>query len=336
MREILKILGFDKWLWQTTGVIDHGVGFNYPGTQPIRVLLHVTIHYFQNTHVGFLNEIKLLIKENKLDSELDIQFGEVPIEIELGRYRTPRIHGGKIQIHETFLSYQWAVSYAIYVLFLELIDYPKINSNVGFVKYKVTEEKIENAKKLFDYAKLLIKHFESWDKDLLPNPERYQAEERNYVEQSSMFFTESIKFILCHEFAHAKKHMDNLPDESCNSCFQEIENEADNIAIDNIMQGDILREKIIVEVGIVLGILSMIFFRSTTTGIKHPNVEDRLTNALIRMGALPNSDVWAIACIGLELWDKQFNLSLDWTQSGQNYKDLYYSIIEQIKSRKSQ
>lgn len=170
-------------------------------------------------------------------------------------------------------------------------------------------------------------------KDLLPNPERYNAVDRTYIEQTNILFTEGIKFILCHEVAHAKKHLDNLPDQDCPSCFQEMEYDADNEAIDNILHGANGNE-FILELGVVIGILSMIFFRSTTSGTKHPNVEDRLTNALNRMKANEDSIVWAFACIGLELWDEQFDLKFDWKAKGTiTFRDLYFSIVEQIKSK---
>lgn len=336
MFRLLKLLGMDKWLWQETGTIDHVERGNFPGTQPIRVLTHVTIHFFQNTHNAFFDEIVELVNQGKLDKQLDLQYGEVSIEIGPGNYRTPRINNvtRTIQIHETFLSYQWCITYAIYTLYIETIDYPKVNAEVGYTLKQISPEKIEKAKEVSNYARFLIKHFDKWDKDELPNPERYSAANRDYIEQSNIFFTEGMKFILCHELAHAKKHLDSLPDGSCISCFQEMEYEADNEAIDNILLGAGKEGKFIAEIGIIFGILSMIFFRSTTTGIKHPNVEDRLTNALIRMNAGEDSIAWAFACVGLELWDEQFDLKFDWAAKGKiTFKALYFSIIDQMKSK---
>lgn len=334
--KLLKMLGMDEWLWQETGVIDHSQRANFPGTQPVRVLTHVTIHFLQNTHTDFFDEIVQLVKEGKLDKHLDLQYGEVPIAISETRYRTPKIvnETRTVQLHETFLSYQWCVAYAIYTLYVETIDYPRINEKAGEVVKKVTPEKIEQAKELFAYAKYLIKYFAPWDKENSPNPEKYSAEERIYIEQTNLFYTESMKFILCHELAHAKKHLDNLPDQDCANCFQDMEFEADNEAIDNMLKGANYDNNFLIEIGITLGLLSMIFFRSTTTGVKHPNVEDRLTNALYRMAASDDSIAWAFACIGLELWDEQFELFLNWKQKGKiTYKELYFDIVKQIKEK---
>lgn len=329
----------DEWLWQTEGIIDHGKRANFPGSQPVRVLTHVTIGFFQNTHQEFFDEIVELVKKGKLDNHLDLENGEEGLSMYNGKYRTPKIYNAsrKIYLHETFLSYQWCITYAIYTLFLEKIDYPRCNEIAGYKRYKVTPEKITKAKEVFDYARSIIPYFNEWDKDSLPNPERYPATERNYIEQANVFFTESIKFILCHELAHAKKHLDNLPDESCESCFLEMEFEADNYAIDTILKGATQANRFVLEIGIVLGILSMLFFRSITSGKKHPNVEDRITNALERMGAASDSQAWAFACIGLELWDEQFEHYFDWTGKGNmSYKELYNKIVEQIKSQQKE
>lgn len=337
--ELLKALGMDEWLWQTSGIIDHSKRANLPGTQPVRAVTHVTIGFFQNTHEDFFDEIVALVKAGKLHNELDLQYGEVGISVGDGTYRTPKIYNEKRQVflHETFLSYQWCIVYTIYTIFLETIDYPRCNEIAGYERYKITPEKIGKAREVFDYARFLICYFSEWDKDELPNPERYDAKERDYIEQTSVFFTESMKFILCHELAHAKKHLDNLPDEQCQSCFLQMEYEADNEGIDTILKGATKDNKFVLEIGIVLGILSMLFFRSATGGEKHPNVEDRITNALERMQVEPDSMSWAFACVGLELWDGQFELYFDWKGKGQiTYKELYYDIIRQIKERDSQ
>lgn len=333
---LLKLLGMDEWLWQKTGIIDHGKRANFPGTQSIRVLTHITIHFFQNTHIGFFDEIVMLVQDGKLDKHLDLQYGEVSLEIAAGKYRTPKIINNTrtIQIHETFLSYQWCMTYAIYTLFVETVDYPKVNAEAGYEAKKINPEKIKKAKDVFNYGKFLIKHFDHWDKDDLPNPEKYPAADRDYIEQTNIFFSEGMKFILCHELVHAKKHLGKLPEESCQECFQDMEFDADNEAIDNILLGAGEHGKFIAEVGITLGILSMIFFRSTTTGKKHPNVEDRLTNALQRMQASEDSFAWAFACVGLELWDEQFELNFDWNSKGKiTYKELYFEIVTQLKAK---
>jgi hypothetical protein len=90
-----------------------------------------------------------------------------------------------------------------------------------------------------------------------------------------------------------------------------------------------------VETGIVFGLLSMFFFRSTTESIKHPNTEDRLTNALDRLNLEDDSFCWGIACVGLKMWDEQFGHYFSWEPHPVSYKRQYYDIVRQIKEAPS-
>lgn len=328
-----------NWITQKEGIIDHSDRAAFKGTQPVRVLVHMIVASFQHTHLGFLREIMKLTEEGLLNKQLDMQYSEDPISMAAtgGRgYRTPKIVNATrtIQLHETFLSYQWCICYSIYVLYLETIDYPLMNEIAGYQKYPVSSEKIAQAKTVFDYARQLIVFFDRWDKDELPNPEKYLAENRDYIEQTNIFFTESMKFILCHEFVHAKKHLPDLPDPSCDSCYKDMEYEADNEAIDLLLWGTPPEKRFIVDIGIVLGLLSMFYFDAETSGKKHPNLEDRLTNAIERLQISEKSEVWAFACIGIELWDGQFDQRFNWSGKGNiSYREMYHRIVGQIKER---
>jgi len=328
-----------NWITQQEGIIDHSKLANFQGTQPSRVLLPMVIHSFQLTHLEFLRQIRELTADGRLDRQLDMQYGEVGLSKAAtggSGYRTPKIINDTrtIQLHETFLSYQWCICYAVYVLYLETIDYPLMNAIAGYQKYNVSQTEIDQAIELFAYARKLIVYFEVWDKEEMPNPEKYLAERRNYIEQTNIFFTESMKFILCHEFVHAKKHISNLPEAGCDSCYKDMEYEADNEAIDLILWGTPPDRRFIVDIGILFGLLSMFYFDDVTSGKKHPNLEDRLTNAIERLHLSERSEVWAFACVGLELWDNQFDQKFNWSEKGKiSYREMYYNIVGQIKKK---
>ena len=93
--------------------------------------------------------------------------------------------------------------------------------------------------------------------------------------------------------------------------------------------------RIAAEIGAIIGVLSMFFFRASTEGIRHPNSEDRLTNVLERLDLIGNDAAWAIACVGLKFWDSQFGHEFEWQKNPISYKDEYYNIVKQIKARKS-
>ncbi len=330
-----------NWVFQTTGAINHYNSGIHIGTQPVRVIHHMLTYMFINTNKEFFADLQKQIDEGKINKELNLLLGEEPIKIDNKKYRTPRInHETKqIEIHETFLSFLWCCVYSIYVTYIETIDYPRVNKENGKVIKQISQDNISKAKEIFEYAKYLIIDFQSWAKNELPNPEIYLAEKRDYVEQTNLFYTEAVKFILCHEFSHLKKHVDQITKETTNSHFLAFEVEADNDAIDMMIKGISYTDtsfsvahRLAVETGIVFGFLSMFFFSSNTEGVKHPNTEDRLTNALERLNLADNHFAWGIACVGLQMWDKQFGHNFTWSDKIISYKEQYYDIVQQIKN----
>lgn len=328
-----------NWLFKKEGTIDHYNSKNHLGTQPVRVVNHMLVYMFKNTHPLFAKELETEINEKGLNKNLNLVFGEESIINQYNIKTTPYVDTSKtITLHETFLSYAWCITYTIYTLFAETIDFPTINQKLGHQRYPINQGYIDEAYELFDYAKSLIVHFTEWEKDQLPNPEKYSLEgnRRNYIEQTTAIYTEAIKFILCHEFTHAKNHIDKLGDPNLEiSHFLDFEKEADDYAIDLMKKGMIpgLNQEAS-EIGIVIALLLMFFFRRSTISKKHPNSEDRLTTALEKLN-LPDSHVaWGIACIGLKLWDDQFNLNFNWAKE-LPYKESYYKIVKQIKDQNS-
>jgi|ERR1043165_3035399 hypothetical protein len=340
MWHLLKYLKITKedWIRATTrtGTINNYKPEYNLGTQPVRVLHQMVVLMFQATNQKFLNEIAELLKVGKLHNELAILYEEAPIIPGNGKpSNTPRVDVATkaIQLHETFLSYMWCIAYAIFVQYIEKIDKPRLNKENGKITHPVLAEEIDKAKEVFEYGTSLIRHFTPWNKEHLPNPEIYEAASRDYPEQTTLYYTEAIKFILSHELAHIKLHIDKIQNSTPESHFVEYEMEADNYAIQAVKAGINFFNRIAVENGVIISILSMLFFRAATTGKKHPSVEDRLTNALEQLAPKDNHEAWGFACIGLQMWEEQFGLNLTWDDSLPTYKDKYYHIVKQIKDR---
>lgn len=318
-----------NWILQLKGIIDHYNKNTHRGNQPIRVLEHINLYMFANTHPDFNSELIKAINENGFNKVIDINIGDTKIN------KTPYLKCDDKSIHldETFISYLWCVCQSIYTLYIQNIDYPRCNKQLGKETYKVEEGKINKANELFSYAKSLIIDFTEWNKDELPNPEKYLAEDRDFIEQPNCFFTEAMKFILCHEYTHAIKHIDEINKGFYeNSHFMEFEKDADSNSI-NLMKKGIFPNKInelAVHIGIVFGILSMFYFKATTRSEKHPSNEDRLVNALEQLELKDNSSCWGIALIGLNLWIEQFGLPYTRDINLQD-KDAFYNLVAQIK-----
>ncbi len=324
-----------SWLFQKSGTINHYKKEIHSGTQPVRVIHHMILFMFQNTNKEFFKVLLEEIEKQKVNKELKLIHGEEPISVGNGTYRTPRINAETrtIELHETFLSYLWSCTYSIFILYVETVGFPRCNKENGRVTHPISKDNIESANLLFEYAKYLIVDFKDWDKEKLPNPEIYLAEKRDFIEQTNCFYTEAVKFILCHEFTHLTLHVGQINEATIDSHFLEFEMEADNNAIELMKKGILFNaHQLAIENGIIIGLLSMFFFSAKTEGIRHPNAEDRLTNALEKLELKNNPFAWGLACIGLKLWDEQFNHHFEWNDE-LSHRDLYYDIIMQIKSR---
>jgi Peptidase U49 len=179
----------------------------------------------------------------------------------------------------------------------------------------------------------LIAIFVPWDKDNLPNPERYLAIDKDFVEQPNIFYTHALNFIFAHEYIHALKHVDEIMNNSKEkSYYVESEKEADFDAIELMKKGifHLKTNYLSVHIGITIAILSMLFFRPRTSGNKHPNIEDRLTSAFSQLKIEDSSPCWGIALIGIELWAEQFGLNLTWDKKLSD-KDAFKKIINDVK-----
>jgi hypothetical protein len=316
-----------RFLFQRTGIIDQ-YKEHHLGTQPIRVLNNMNLYMFMNTHPGFNGELITAIEKHGLAKKIDIKYGESKIE------RTPYIDNDSkaITLDETFLSYLWCVCHTIYMIYLQTVNFPRVNKIAGFDKYHISSELLSKAYELFDYAKSLIIFFDKWDIDNMPNPERYLAENRDYIEQPNMFYAEAIKFILCHEYVHAIRHIDKIKSTNYeHSHYIEFEREADYEAIELMKRGMSAESSVHpVSIGVTLGILSMFFFKATTKALRHPNTEDRLVQALVQLDLDDDSPCWGLALVGLKLWSEQFGLSLHWNPLVPD-KEAFYEVIGQIK-----
>lgn len=241
-----------NWINQQTGMINHSLIVNLKGKQPIRVLHNVSLYFFQNTHPSFSKELNDAFTKDGFSKIIDIIYEEDAI-------KTPYIRkvDKTIVLQETFLSYLWAIIHNVYTIYIYKIDYPRINKKAGCEVYSIDEDAIEKAEELFQYAKSLKVAYTKWDIKHLPNPEYYDAAKRNFIEQPNVFYSESIKFILAHEYIHAIKHIDVT-----NKKTQlEMEIEADFEAIELLKKGIIPNSDhhLIVEGGIIFGVLSLLF-----------------------------------------------------------------------------
>lgn len=298
------------------------------GIQPIRTLKHNITHRLVERSEDF-------IKELYLDKRL-AQFIKYHAK---GSYlkdrQTPYIdENGVINIHETFLSYIWIISFTIFILYEEGIAIPD-QIIKGLKPYKnQNPELIEIAKELFDYAKSLIVSYSPWDKDYFPNPEFYDSQtiEGWYIERTNDIYVETMNFILFHEIAHAEnKHLRKKKEERLEGDeLKKLELEADTRAIELILKG--CRNQNVTEISILVGLASMLFCRRDLSGDnEHPNIDVRINNYLSIIKPANDSVIWGMLVVFLKLWDEQFSHNFVHGKIYNDFREMYYEISQQIK-----
>lgn len=300
----------------------------HTGNQPIRVLKHNLTSRLEERNEEY---IKSLQSDFKLNKAIIYQVNDLP----LNQRQLPFIDiNGTINIHETFLSYSWIICYYFFVLHEEAFAIPDYIKRGVETPKKHNPELLAQAEELFKYAKLLIVFFENWDIEELPNPEYFDENtpEGWYILRTNDLFVETLNFVLYHEIAHAElEHIKKIKEENLsNEERKKLEIEADYRAINLILLT--CRNTNASSISIIIGLASMLFFKNNLNGgDKHPNIDDRLENAINIINPDKDSSVWTMLCIFLKVWDKQFNLGLQQKEEYDTYKELYYDLITQVK-----
>jgi hypothetical protein len=300
----------------------------HSGIQPIRVLKHNLTHRLVDRNEELIAELQLNFK---LQSQIKYHMAELP----LIEYQRPFIErSGYINIHETFLSYIWSITFSMFVIYEEGIAIPE------YLKRNIEPPKKQNlelynlAKELFDYSKSLIRVYSEWDKDYFPNPEYFDEEtdEGYYILKTNDLYVEVLNFVLYHEIAHAEfEHIKNIKlNKISNEEVKQLELEADTRAIELMLFN--CRNRNATELAITIGLASMLFSRNDLYGgKKHPNIDVRINNFLEKVKLKDDSSVWAILVVFLKLWEQQFLLNFKQKTEYDTYKELYYELLEQAK-----
>jgi hypothetical protein len=306
-------------------------------TQPVRVLYQNLKYWFKNTYPQFQTiELDEAIKQLGLHEKINVIDREDKVAMPAG-VGTFKI----ITIQETFLSYLWCLSYSLLFIYDKQIHEPKINPD-----FKLTEdlkEKISKAHALFKYGLSLLKNYNYWDIEELPNPEYYDELDDEYIEKANSVYINSVNFVLLHEFAHVSlRHIDDDIEHAANETKadgKEIlkgEYEADAFAFERIIKGaSYLTNQSTVATGIVTGLCSFLFFTSTLKGGDHPDPDERLKIALNKLDLKPDDNLWGLSCLAFKLWSMNNGIELDWPPIVNTYNDLFELTIKELIGRKS-
>ena len=302
---------------------------NHQGIQPIRVLKHNITHRLVDRNKELITTLQ---KSGVLDYHINYYANNLPLK----KNQTPSINDKNvISIHENFLSYIWIVTYTIFVLYEEGIVIPDhYKRNIPFHK-KQNPQLMDLVKELFDYSKSLITSYTPWDKDYLPNPEYFDeyCDEGYYVLRTNDLYVEVMNFILYHEIAHGEFDHLKIKNQSKlkGAQLKKIELEADSRAINLLLNSKLNTTK--TELGITFGIMSLLFFKADLYGgSEHPDVDQRLENYLQIIKPKDDSQIWAILVLFMKLWGEQFSYKFVEKPGYENFKILFYELLQQAKN----
>jgi hypothetical protein len=312
----------------------------HAGTQPIRVLQFNIPAQFENTNPDFISLTLDTVATKGLQLGIAYVMNEDAILAKVnGHLQTPFVDGkGKIHVHESFLSYVWCVSFSLWVLYDEAVAKPSQNKFLGYEKNIINNNLIEQTQQLFDYGLSIIRSFSKWNRSELPNPELYPDEMEFYVGRANGIFVNAVNFILCHEFAHVEReHITQIKmGSNTHSHILMFEKEADKRAIELMLDGATEQNRYTRQLGILVGLCCLLFFKKETTGAPtHPDVDDRIHGYLTALNLDSESPLWGVAAMAIRLWDRKFSVDLQYPATIADFKEMYQSLRDQIVASKN-
>lgn len=263
-----------------------------PGNQPVRV--------FYNLHIGTFNDIK-----NKLSAAypaINLNSVKFCFYVDDIRARSPSTSENRIIIHDTFLSFLWSFSYGL------LIKAPMSGK-------EITVEERENATKLLRFAKELLKTYQVWDINNLPNPGLDFKDEKDYIAKVNSVYHYAFTYIIFHEFAHIiLGHLNELGQASKSSNVvssgrrQEMETEADLFALNRMM--DEVKDteyEFNVIFGIITALSSITLTSKVASGGKfHPDPDARIRETLKELDLPEDEYIWGFSTWAFIEWSLLF------------------------------
>jgi len=312
---------------------------NHQGIQPIRVLQYNLTTAFEKTNPSFLQEVMRVINSAGLQSGINYYVFEESIWFSNTQFRSQTPHVDlvkKIALHETFLSYMWIICYSVWILYDETVAKPIQKLQQGENAPVIDFEAATSADLLLTYGRSLFDFYTEWNKETLPNPEKYSTGEAFYIERTNSLFLFAINFILCHEYAHVEKgHIDSLSSATIDD-RKRFELEADARAIELVLKGRDGLNDTSIELGTLMGLGALLFFKkSTSGGLVHPDTDTRIKTYLETLQPPNTSPLWGIASLFFKLWDNQFKLQFTWPKAIFDFKELFYETLKQIEDRKN-
>lgn len=154
------------------------------------------------------------------------------------------------------------------------------------------------------YANTLFKRNTKWNLGVFPNPGLYPKHLSFEINYATNLFQNAIEYILMHEIAHIVHDHGAQDQESLNNEENiDFEYEADRTAYDLLVLGIDDDEMIqSIQVGAVLGLLSVLFSRQKLENTDHPADYKRVKALLSHYDIHKTNFAWGFAAMLLQKW----------------------------------
>ncbi len=281
---------------------------------------------------------ELLIKKGCLKKIIIIPdktpFSQKPTGVFTKRIETD-LSIGTIYINEVYLSYLWLCCCSIYINWYEIIHKPLENGYYGLNIFKINpraEELVQLGLNHFKLASTFLTSTPTWpDYFLSPSIQNGLIAE-DYHGISNGIFLASISFQILHEIGHIEKNHGfarYLAFGSKNKYAElsQLEYKADDYAIRKVGSK---RSSETTVFGVIISLCCDLFFYKNTNRQEHPDILERIEKTLKRIISDNNSELYAITCIALRLWDITYSHNFNWDENvGDTYKNLISGIAWQ-------
>jgi hypothetical protein len=289
----------------------------HPGNQPIRVLRHNIAYSFQNIHPDIVGDHERLKAKGFIKDNINYQINYLPIFSEYGE-QTPYIENGEINIHETFLTYLWCISFSLHIPFFELVHKKNDIQNDFILLNEVNE--------LFKFGMSLKNNYSILDKNKRFNPELFDDSYIEHIGITNSVFVMALDFILCHEYSYAKYRLFNktkLDEEKADF-------EAGKLIITGSKDLNTLGNRTIAS---IVGLASILLLSYNVSSRTHPDSDRRILNFIEQLpfAVDENNEVWAFACFVIAYWDRYYSINLNYNENDLkiSYKQRFINLINQ-------
>lgn len=300
----------------------------HQGELPVRVLPFNFLEWFENITPEFKDELNAEIKYNGLQAGIKYNINKTKIT-DCACINSKR----QIELYENFNQFLWCICYSLLVLFDESIQKPLMAGKYTG-KFDFENPSIRRSVDLFNNGFDLLHTYKDSHFFQLPNPEKYNEQDKFYIEKANGVFTAAMTFILLHEFAH--QYFGHLDYDPTSAQSKLDEQNADDFAINKISYNFSSKRGSTYKLGIVAGISSLILLdKSINGGNTHPDTDDRLRLAIDKFDLEKLDNLWGVASLTFRLWAIKYNIEINYPSSIETYKQLFELTLEKVEEIKN-